>query len=152
MKNEINKAKPKRLEEANRYLYNGFEYIHVSSLLAANGQDIVPIDSLPKSKEEYMTVEAAVDSAAGETVGPTGVFKMFPLKPSAGSIAGRQYISATKHRTPNLGERRVKFETDEGEMTNMVIQEAGIGNIMSSQLINLRKIATRSTLRRKIPT
>jgi hypothetical protein len=57
---------------------------------------------------------------------------MFPLKPSAGSISGRHYVSATKHRTPNLGERKVKFETDEGEMTSMTIQEADIGKVLIS--------------------
>jgi hypothetical protein len=127
---------PKSLEETNKNWFKGFEDahvdVHVSSLLEFNGNEIIPIDSLPRSKDEYMTVEAAVDSAAGETVGPKGVFKMFKLRPSAGSISGRQYVSATKHRTPNLGERQVKFETDEGELTNMVIQEADIGKILIS--------------------
>ena len=122
----------KTLEEVNRDWYKGYGDVHVSSLLTINEQDIVPIDSLPRSKNEYVTIEAAVDSAAGETVGPKEVFNMFPLKPSTGSISGRHYVSATKHRTPNLGERKVKFETDEGEMTSMTIQEADIGKVLIS--------------------
>ena len=112
--------------------FKGYGDIHMSSLTAIGGPDIVSIDSLPKSRDQYVTIEAAVDSAAGETVGPKGVFNMFPLKPSVGSTSGRHYVSATKHRTPNLGERKVKFETDEGEMTSMIIQEADIGKVLIS--------------------
>ena len=79
-----------------------------------------------------MIIEAAVDSGAAESVGPKGLFKMFPLKPSPGSIAGRHHVSAIKHRTPNLGERKVKFETDEQDKIQMTIQEADIGRVLIS--------------------
>ena len=75
----------------------------MNCLFCAGGPEVIPIDSLPRSNGDNMIIEAAVDSGAAETVGPKGLFKMFPLKPSPGSIAGRDYVSATKHKTPNLG-------------------------------------------------
>ena len=47
-------------------------------------------------------------------------------------MAGKHYVSATKHRTPNLGERKAEFKTDEGINHKIMIQEADIGKLLIS--------------------
>ena len=41
-------------------------------------------------------------------------------------------MSATKHRTPNLGERKVAFHTDEGNAHKIMVQEADISKLLIS--------------------
>ena len=106
--------------------------VELDCLTSTEKNAIIPIDAMPVSSEEHVTIEACVDSGAGQTVGPKGLFKMFPLKPSPGSIAGQHYVSATKHRVPNLGERKVKFKTEEGDELGIVVQETDIGELFIS--------------------
>ena len=90
---------------------NKFKKFDADSFLGCLEQDCdadnMPIKPMSVGQVQYDVIEACVDSGASETVGPKGVFKGFPLKPSIGSSAGNRYVSATTHRTPNLGERKV---------------------------------------------
>ena len=91
------------------------------------------LNSLPVAYgDEWELIEAAVDSGATDSVGPAGMFSQFPLKPSEGSLAGKCYVSATKHQVPNLGERVVEFMTDEGLKMKIKLQEAAIGKVLIS--------------------
>ena len=47
-------------------------------------------------------------------------------------MAGKGYVSATKHRTANLGERGVRFETNEGVDKKIRFQVADIGKVFVS--------------------
>ena len=93
----------------------------------------VEMNALPTSKEsEWECIEASVDSGSTDSVAPKDLFKQFKLRPSEGSVAGRSYISATKHKRPNLGERTVEFTTDEEVKQKIVLQEADIHKVLIS--------------------
>ena len=65
----------------------------------------VELNMLPlETKGKWECIEAIIDSGSSDSVAPKGLFSPFPLKPSAGSQAGKNYVSATKHKVPNLGE------------------------------------------------
>ena len=103
--------------------------------LLALVSDELPIESLEeprKSRRGWTRYEAAIDSKAADNVSPPGAFDHVELKPSRLSMAGKGYVSATKHRTANLGERGVRFETNEGVDKNIRFQVADIGKVLVS--------------------
>ena len=103
-----------------------------ASWFEIGGNDI-EINELPASQEgEWERIEASVDSGSTDSVAPKDLFKQFKLRPSEGSVAGRSYISATKHKRPNLGERTVEFTTGEDVKQKIVLQEADIHNVLIS--------------------
>jgi hypothetical protein len=90
--------------------------------------NVPPIDT----NGEWELIEGHVDSGATDSVGPKNKFPQFMLKPSKGSIAGKNYVSATKHKVPNLGERTIEFQNDEGHDMKIKLQEADIGKVLIS--------------------
>lgn len=99
------------------------------------GQDVIDkeINALPNEQtEEFEVVEASVDSGAADNVTPAGKFPQFDLVPSKMSIAGKGYVSASKHRVRNLGERVVAFKTDENKNKRIKFQEADVGKVLIS--------------------
>ena len=93
----------------------------------------VEMNSLPTNPEgEWECIEASVDSGSTDSVSPKDLFEQFKLRPSEGSLAGRSYVSATKHKRPNLGERTVEFMTGENVKQKIVLQEADIHKVLIS--------------------
>ena len=93
----------------------------------------VEMNSLPTNPEgEWEVIEASVDSGSTDSVAPKDLFGQFKLRPSEGSLAGRSYVSATKHERPNLGERTAEFMTGENVKQKIVLQEADIHKVLIS--------------------
>ena len=87
---------------------------------------------MPETVEKWTRHEAAVDSGEADNVSPLDMFPQFELKPSRLSMQGKGYISATKHKVPNVGERAVEFKTEEGKSKKIKFQEADVGKILVS--------------------
>lgn len=105
-------------------------------LLSSDDSNFYELNALPntesKPSAQWTKHEAAVDSGAADSVAPVGVFSQFKLRPSKLSMQGKGYISATRHKVPNLGERGVEFTTEEGRQKKIMFQEADIGKILVS--------------------
>ena len=52
------------------------------------------------------------DSGAGDPVIPRRMVNSKKIRPSAGSRRGLHVVSATDHRTPNVGEINLEFQTE----------------------------------------
>ena len=86
-------------------------------------------------KKGFRLVEAVVDSGAEESVAPP---KIFPGKIEASEMSkvGGKYKAANGTRIPNLGQQKVKFRNDDGQMCGMGFQIADVERplIAASQL------------------
>ena len=72
------------------------------------------------------------DSGAGDSVIPKRMVNAKKIRPSPGSRRGLHYASATDHRTPNIGEISLEFQTDVGHAQCIVIQVADVNKPLMS--------------------
>ena len=115
--------KPKKVKKASVNL----------NLLESKSEEDIELNVLPMDTSgEWELIEGHVDSGATDSVGPKNKFPQFALKPSKGSLAGKNYVSATKHKVPNLGERTIEFQCDDGHDMKIKLQEADIGKVLIS--------------------
>ena len=77
-------------------------------------------------------IEAAVDSAAVDSVMFTGMLPHIKKRPSERSRTGRHYVAANDIEIRNLGEREVEFKTHEGEKKTILFQDAEVGRCLIS--------------------
>ena len=84
-----------------------------------------------KPRSNYKLVEAVVDSGCEESVTDP---ERFPgaMTPSAMSAAGKGYKGADNNPTPNLGQKGVKFQTDEGYSCSLPFQCARVAHPLLS--------------------
>ena len=54
-----------------------------------------------------------MDSGASESVAPPTLCPQYEVKPSAGSLAGQKYVSASEDLISNLGEQELPIMTDD---------------------------------------
>ena len=73
----------------------------------------------------FRLVEAVVDSGAEESVTPPNVFPG-EIHASAMSKTGDKYKAANSTRIPNLGQQKVRFHNDEGQVCGMGVQVADV--------------------------
>ena len=83
----------------------------------------------------FRLLEAVVDSGAEESVTPPNVFPG-EIHASAMSKTGGKYKAANGTRIPNLGQQKVRFNSDEGQVCGMGFQVADVERplIAASQL------------------
>jgi hypothetical protein len=67
-----------------------------------------------------------IDSGASENVIGRDCARRFPVKPSAGSIAGVQYMAANGEVMRNEGEKEVKVVTKEGSRCTLKMQVTNV--------------------------
>ena len=83
----------------------------------------------------FRLVDAAVHSGAEESVKPSNVFPG-EIHASVMSKTGGKYNAANGIRSPNLGQQKVRFHNDEGQVCGMGFQVADVERplIAASQL------------------
>ena len=83
------------------------------------------VSQVESSSEAEHIVELTIDSGAAENVMGMDVVPEVPLKSSAGSRAGVEYLAANGTRMPNRGEKAVPIVTSEGQrcMLNMQVTD-----------------------------
>ncbi len=75
---------------------------------------------------EWVTIEVVMDSGAAESVAPSDMAPWVPIRESAGSKAGRKYLSASGEVLKNLGEKKVEVFTNEGMPAKATFQVAEV--------------------------
>ena len=78
-------------------------------------QQDTPVHTLPWKEigRKHSKVKTVVDSGAADTVGPPSMAPHLRVQPSAGSMRGQHYVSASKQRLPNLGQQTLNAITDD---------------------------------------
>ena len=69
-------------------------------------------------KPEWVKIEVVMDSGAAESVAPADLVPWVPVQESAGSKAGRKYLSASGEVLSNLGEKKIEVFTNEGQLSD----------------------------------
>lgn len=84
--------------------------------------------------EEWSMLEKGitVDSGAAECVMPLACAPHVPITESVGSRNGLHYVAAGGARIPNVGQKRVKFATHDGQVSAMTFQVADINKPLAS--------------------
>jgi len=76
-----------------------------------------------KGKQRFVIT---FDSGAAANVIPKDMFPDVPLEESEGSKKGQYWVSAKGGKIYNLGEKRIEFETDEGNKYVVIFQVADV--------------------------
>ena len=84
--------------------------------LEENEKEICSVD------DERKRGRITVDSGAAESVWPQDLLPEFETKPSHGSKNGITYVAANGSRMPNMGEKKVTFETTDGLNSSIMFQ------------------------------
>jgi hypothetical protein len=85
-----------------------------------------------EGEDEWMKVEAAVDSAAVAHVMKNGTVPQIKKKPSQGSESGKFWWSASNQKIFNEGEKTISFQTGCKKKRRMVFQIANVGRTLIS--------------------
>ena len=89
-------------------------------------------DKASRDGSKWELVEAAVDSAAVDSVSPKRALPHIETNPFPRSISGRPYIAANNNEIKNHGQRKIAFWTDEGLHKNIIFQSADVGRWLIS--------------------
>ena len=77
-------------------------------------------------KPEWVKIEVVMDSGAAESVAPADLAPWVAIQESAGSKAGRKYLSASGEVLANLGEKKIDVYTNEGQPATATFQIADV--------------------------
>ena len=80
----------------------------------------------------YTKIRSVMDSGAAETVAPPTMAPRTKVMPSAGSVRGQHYISASKQRIPNLGQQTLTALTSDFQKATMTFQIADVSRPLTS--------------------
>ena len=83
-------------------------------------------NSLCHLNDQWMKIEAVMDSGAAESVAPADIAPWVPISESVGSKRGQTYMSACGEKLPNLGEKQMKVWTSEGKPAMATFQCADV--------------------------
>ena len=72
-------------------------------------------NSLCHLNDQWMKIEAVMDSGAADSVALAVIAPWVPISESVGSKRGQIYMSACGEKLPNLGEKLMKVWTNEGK-------------------------------------
>jgi len=98
------------------------------------------IDQLIASLEEGMRwekVKMTVDSGSADTVGPPTLGEGIPIAPTKASRAGKKYRAANSTTIVNLGEKKLRAQTQEEDSLTLSVQ---IGDTINKFLGSVSKI------------
>ena len=83
-------------------------------------------------QDGWVKVKGVMDSGASEAVAPPTMCPHYEIRPSAGSIAGQNYVSASDDLIPNLGEQDLEAETEDGRPCHVKYQMAEVSRPLNS--------------------
>mgnify|MGYP005679304799 CR=1 FL=1 len=73
-----------------------------------------------------------MDSGAAQSVAPPTMAPGVIIEDSPGSLRGQHYISASGGRLPNMGQQRLKIQTNEGRDAKVVYQIAEVSRPLTA--------------------
>jgi len=80
----------------------------------------------------WQRIQGVMDSGASESVAHPSMCPQYAVRPSAGSIAGQKYVSASGDVIANLGEQVLDIETDDGMPSQIRYQSADVSRPLNS--------------------
>ena len=97
----------------------------------ADAPELCPA-TIADSKDGWQWVKGVVDSGAANSVAHPDMCPQYPVRPSAGSMAGVEYTSASGGVIPNLGEQILEIVTNDGRETQVRYQSADVSRTLNS--------------------
>ena len=83
-------------------------------------------NSLCHLNDQWMKIDAVLDSGAAESVALADIAPWVPISESMGSKRGQTYMSACGEKLPNLGQKQMKVWTNEGKPAMATFQCADV--------------------------
>ena len=80
----------------------------------------------------WQRITGVMDSGASESVAHPSMSPQYEITPSAGSLAGQKYISASGDVIPNLGEQVLDVVMDDGNATKIKYQTCDVSRALNS--------------------
>jgi len=80
----------------------------------------------------WQRIKGVMDSGASESVAHPSMCPQYPVQPSAGSISGQKYVSASGDVIANIGEQILDVETDDGMATQIRYQSAEVSRPLNA--------------------
>ena len=99
-------------------------------------------DSLNSVIDGWEENECVIDSGAAENVAPPSIGRGYSVNDSEGSRRGQYYLTADGNKLPNLGQKTIPAESNEGNQFNMNFQIAGV----TKPLMSVGKICDRGNV------
>jgi hypothetical protein len=80
----------------------------------------------------WQRIKGVMDSGASESVAHPSMCPQYPVQPSAGSMSGQKYVSASGDVIANIGEQILDVETDDGMATQIRYQSAEVSRPLNA--------------------
>ena len=80
----------------------------------------------------WVRIRTAMDSGAADSVAPPSMAPQVAINESPGSKRGQCYVSASAGRMPNMGQKVLKIQTNEGRDTTVLYQIAEVSRPLTS--------------------
>ena len=90
------------------------------------------VNSWKKESEGWIRLRSVMDSGCGESVIPPAACPGYKIQESPGSKRGQEYVTASKHEIPNLGEQILSIITDEENQGKLKYQVADVSRPLTA--------------------
>ena len=85
-----------------------------------------------ESHPTWVRIRTVMDSGAADSVAPPSMAPKVAVQESPGSKRGQCYVSASAGRMPNMGQKVLKIQTNEGRDTTVLYQIAEVSRPLTS--------------------
>ena len=85
-----------------------------------------------ESHPSWVRIRTVMDSGAAQSVAPPSMAPGVIIEESPGSQRGQHYISASGGRLPNMGQQKLKVQTNEGRDSKVVYQIAEVSRPLTA--------------------
>ena len=97
-----------------------------------NDLPIHAVSWVDESHPGWRMIRTVMDSGATDSVAPPTLAPHVSIAESPGSVRGQCYVSASAGRMPNLGQKVLNVQTNEGKNTTVVYQVAEVSRPLTS--------------------
>ena len=85
-----------------------------------------------ESHPTWVRIKTVMDSGAADSVAPPSMAPKVAVQESPGSKRGQCYVSASAGRMPNMGQKVLKIQTNEGRDKSVLYQIAEVSRPLTS--------------------
>ena len=85
-----------------------------------------------QKEAEWIRVQSVMDSGCGCSVAPPGMCPAYPIHESEGSLRGQEFMSASEHELPNLGEQVLNVVMGDGKETSIKYAIADVSRALNA--------------------
>ena len=125
-------AVPNRRTSENRFHALTESEVMLSALWDTGPDVGEQLNKLDQEADGWTKITATVDSGAAANVLPEQMLPHIPLEESEGSRMGKHFMAAGGAKIPNLGQKVVKFITEEGHERKIAFQVAKVNKVLVS--------------------